>query len=794
MCFTSFVRESAGSGGRIVSLALFLILVGVIFSSPALAATMRLDGGSPPGLQVNKQIRLRTTNWMNANDPASAPVAEAPSAAYYRIWVTNTASSDMIDVTVSDPMLGLEGPTSINIGNLKPGETFVLQPPGLVDPVGLVRMQTIAALYAQQACEAEGTVINLATVQAVEKATGQTQTVSDPAVLVCEGAEVEGVEIRKQIRVAGQNWKDADDVATAQVAEFPSDAEYRMRVENVGSNYLLDVTITDPMLGLEDATAVNMGGLGVGDVIYLLPPEEPNPEDATELPVYRLELLVSIACDEVEDVTNIASVTALVKDGNVPVSDDDPAVLSCEAPSVPDIEIVKQIRVDGGPWMDADDVVSAPQATAPSTADYRIRVKNTGDTFLLDVTVTDPMLGLEGPAEVYVGGLGVGEVIYLLPPEELNPGDATEEPIYLLELFAGQTCDEEGEFTNVATVTGDDKSSQQTVIDSDAAILVCEGADVCLLVIDEEGLDNDFRSVEDAADAISDFNGKPGFVEPDELINDNRPTESGNPPLLWNELVAAGLTGDVDGRMVLLPTGQVDDEGWYALPPGPDILYKDGSRPPNCGLAGGYDEWVARFAAGTLSQNCLDEVLDVMPLRNQDLAPLVGQTCVAVVYDSDISMNYEPIFGNLQGGRLGRFTFTVLALEVPGSLPESGSDTSLYDLWLYVEEPAESGVPYSVTVRDHEPDSVEIVRANYAKGVLTVIGESDRAPGASMTVTVDGADDGSDPLEDPFLLEFPMNHVGGDRYRVDFPTGTNLDGRRVIIQTDEGGAYNDSIR
>ena len=36
-------------------------------------------------------------------------------------------------------------------------------------------------------------------------------------------------------------------------------------------------------------------------------------------------------------------------------------------------------------------------------------------------------------------------------------------------------------------------------------------------------------------------------------------------------------------------------------------------------------------------QDQLDNVRDVMPLRNQDLVMLVGRTCAAVVYDSERS-------------------------------------------------------------------------------------------------------------------------------------------------------------
>ena len=306
---------------------------------------------------------------------------------------------------------------------------------------------------------------------------------------------------------------------------------------------------------------------------------------------------------------------------------------------------------------------------------------------------------------------------------------------------------------------------------------------VCLVIIDEDGIDNDMLTIEEAAYSHG--------VEPDYLINDDRPTEIGNPPFRWNEL----FPGDI----VKLPTGQVDDEGWFALPE--MIRYAD-ERSTNLTD----QEWFEAYAAGTLPQDQLDKVRDVMPLRNHELVKLVGLTCTAVVYDSDISMNYKRIYANLQGARYGLFTFTVLAVEVPGSLPESKSDTSLYDLWVRVEEVKLPTFSFPVDIHDHEPDAIEITKAQYRKGKLRVFGESDFAPGnyspngyqddapgpAIMTVSVDGSDMGGDPNVAPFVLEGPMTfNASKGRYQfVLGAPGAGLKGRRVTISTNHGGAYN----
>jgi hypothetical protein len=275
--------------------------------------------------------------------------------------------------------------------------------------------------------------------------------------------------------------------------------------------------------------------------------------------------------------------------------------------------------------------------------------------------------------------------------------------------------------------------------------------EVCLVIIDEETIDNDIKTIEAAAASHN--------VEADWLVNDDKPTERKNPPLRWNEF----FPGDI----VIIPGGQVDDEGLFALPKDPPWSFLD-------------------FAAGNIPQSQLDKIDDVMPLRNHELYAMIGDTCTAVVYDSDISMNYHPIQGNLQGARYGLFTFTVLDVVVPGSLAESGSSTSLYDLVVRVESPQLPTFSHEITVRDHEPDSIQLLKHEYnaATDTVTVWGESNFSPGAIMTVSIDG-----------FVLEAPMTYnAAQDRYEYSAVTPVNLDGRRVLISTDEGGSYRDNIK
>lgn len=113
------------------------------------------------------------------------------------------------------------------------------------------------------------------------------------------------------------------------------------------------------------------------------------------------------------------------------------------------------------------------------------------------------------------------------------------------------------------------------------------------------------------------------------------------------------------GAEIDLFTGQVGDEGWFALKRVPRSWRDAG--PTNNGTrnlveAGpglGEDD----------SEDLLDDVRTVTPLRATALSMLVGQTVFAIVWDSDISINYSPLMGSLKGENLGVVAFEVLGVR-----------------------------------------------------------------------------------------------------------------------------------
>ncbi len=461
---------------------------------------------------------------------------------------------------------------------------------------------------------------------------------------------------------------------------------------------------------------------------------------------------------------------------------------------------------------------------------YTYEIKNNGSSTYNNVFVNDTHLGLINNTAITLGP-GASQT--------LSGG-----PVTLTELT-----------TNIATISGIDQGSGEPCVAQSSATAIPTQA--CLLIIDEDGIDNGHSSAQNAAPEYG------GGVTDATIVNDSGkrddrlpsignidvPTEVGNPFFQWNNLVQS--SGDHD--IIKVTTGQRDDEGWFALPPeitSPSLPFNTthGYYPFGSNILKNTvetsAEFLAAFGYGVIPQNQLDPVDNVHPLRNQDLVNLVGRTCTAVVYDSDISMNYLTQQASLQDERMGLFSFTVLAVEVPGDmpdanctstsfvangnvvatdgewpceLPESKSSTSLYDLWLRVEDPIDPGQGYYVQPRDHEPDTAQMNTHEYSSGTLTIEADSDfpaqsdcsylpftsqypwnplsidpNINQACMTTSVDGPDLGGDPNVDPSVFEQQMTWNGSEWVYTD-SIAENLDGRRAMISTDEGGSYNKGI-
>lgn len=169
------------------------------------------------------------------------------------------------------------------------------------------------------------------------------------------------------------------------------------------------------------------------------------------------------------------------------------------------------------------------------------------------------------------------------------------------------------------------------------------------LAIDSSSIDND---------------SPPNFFSAVE-VNDTLATVGLRAPL-------PAFSGAKVGTQLSLWTGEVGNEGWFALTSTPDawaLAGPTGDGLQNFVLAG------PGLGSGPDPEALLDQVAGVTPLRAGGLAMLEGQTICAIVYDGDLGINYDPLLGNLQGATLGIVAFKVLTVtqllgQSSGALPQ----------------------------------------------------------------------------------------------------------------------------
>ena len=132
---------------------------------------------------------------------------------------------------------------------------------------------------------------------------------------------------------------------------------------------------------------------------------------------------------------------------------------------------------------------------------------------------------------------------------------------------------------------------------------------------------------------------------------------------------------DHTGETLTLPTGEVGDEGWFALK----------TVPASWAAVGRTGEGLRNYlhadpGLGTPDidgnpEALLAQIPDVTPLRASGLRLLKGKQVCAVVYDRDVQVTYAPLTGSLQGATLGIVAFEILAVtestaSSPAALPQ----------------------------------------------------------------------------------------------------------------------------
>lgn len=218
------------------------------------------------------------------------------------------------------------------------------------------------------------------------------------------------------------------------------------------------------------------------------------------------------------------------------------------------------------------------------------------------------------------------------------------------------------------------------------------------------------------------------------LIIDEESIDNGNEPNDFSEvdvndqLAAVGVRTPLRyfqenvGKQIDLFTGDVGDEGWHALKTIPSSWVDAG--PTDNGLKNYLTPGPGLGAGDDDREVLLDKIPDVTPLRASAISMLKGKTIMALVYDSDISINYSPLNGNLMGSNLGLVAFDVLYVfertdGSTGSLPRvvirirNVTEISALPLVLFSNAPVpeSSSEPFDVTPTN-SPPAISLLPAN----------------------------------------------------------------------------------
>jgi hypothetical protein len=237
------------------------------------------------------------------------------------------------------------------------------------------------------------------------------------------------------------------------------DGTYRVRVTNIGSETLTNVTINAPELGLVSVPLpASCGDLSPGEECVI------THDDASLL---FGGLSNPGICEAPGMISRSATATGVGSVSGITVTDDDPAMIDCVAE--PHISLVKEVSLDGVTFVDANTVDAAPVGRLGADASYRLRVINDGTEALHNIVVSDAALGIVDVA---------------VSPSTLMPGDSVVLDSGSAGFSALQVdgrCDSAGVLLNVAQVNASGVSSDIAVSADDPAYVRCENPQIRLL-------------------------------------------------------------------------------------------------------------------------------------------------------------------------------------------------------------------------------------------------------------------------------------------------------------------------
>uniref|UniRef100_UPI00188E2A03 DUF7507 domain-containing protein n=1 Tax=Pararhodonellum marinum TaxID=2755358 RepID=UPI00188E2A03 len=312
--------------------------------------------------------------------------AEEGDEIVYTITVRNNGTVDLTDVTVTDPLTGLD----VTIATLPANSEQVFTETYIVTAADITN----------------GSITNTARAEGVDP-NGDTVEGTDSAIVTLEGLVIgASIEVTKVVDV---------DVYT----EVGEEITYTITVRNNGTEVLTNVVVTDPLTGLS-TTIDNLGPneVRVFTEVYLI----------TDLDITNLL------------VTNVAEAIAEDPNGEEVADSDTVTIILDGLVAGASIEVTKSADVTN--YTEEGDEVT-----------YTIVVRNNGTLPLTNVVVSDPLTGLDQTVDLLLPNTSVTFTeTYVITAEDITSGFVT----------------------NIATASGEDPLGE-AVSDEDSVTITLEG-------------------------------------------------------------------------------------------------------------------------------------------------------------------------------------------------------------------------------------------------------------------------------------------------------------------------------
>jgi uncharacterized repeat protein (TIGR01451 family) len=307
--------------------------------------------GADPKIDVEKEVSVDGgLTWFDADD-APGPYSSGPTAPIYRFTVTNNGNVPLSGVTLTDsPVMSLFGDIGLTVPCTIPGTL------GIGNGFTCFASEPWAAGQHEDTATATGTFTD---------SNNTPEEASDTDKAHYYGVNP-AIDVEKEVSVDnGVTWFDADS-PTGPLLPNGVSPRFRFTVKNTGGVPLTSVTLSDSMYN--SLIASQCPGL------------------PTTLAVGDSFTCTIIAPYTVGQHVNTATATGVFTDGTVtfPASDTDKAHY---LGGKKDIRLIKTAgtAADGTAW-----IISAP---FPVNVLYTYEVTNTGDFALIDIVVTDNLLG-----------------------------------------------------------------------------------------------------------------------------------------------------------------------------------------------------------------------------------------------------------------------------------------------------------------------------------------------------------------------------------------------------------------